>query len=374
MDLDESESSLPNDQERERRFFGFGFSSLSFSDSEAPPAAPGPSKRDNTSDDSMSSRVVRYDSYNATTGHQSKSESIQEENDRNRAENISHPFLRKFLLRSPMPDHRKRSPRRTIEYPPPRVAFDPISERDENSPLLNSSTTTTAVEDPFLAKIGGRETSEKEKQAKRCQMASIFLTDYERARPPTLPSKLDSISDTTLRIHKLRYSFLWRSLTNLAVIALFIACCFEGDESVLLPFSFKIFAISVLSSDIAMQRKLNLPDSGLAAPMLTLMACMLIEMLVIVTWSIPGRFLFSSIPTPLALFYWSEKARNAFEALRRIAPIVGRVLALELLLILSFAAVACRLYSHFESFATLSTAWLSLFQCKSVSTGLSSSP
>lgn len=364
MFLDESESSsLPNDQERDRRFFGFGFSSLSFSDSEAPPAPPAPSSTRENSDSSMSSRVVRYDGYNAT-GHQSKSESIQEENDRSRAENISHPFLRKFLLRSPMPDHRKRSPRRTIQYPPPRVAFDSISERDESSPLLNSTPTRTAVEDSFLVKIGGRETSEKEKQAKRCQMASIFLTDYERARPPTLPSKLDSISDTTLRIHKLRYSFLWRSLTNLAVIALFIACCFEGDESVLLPFSLKIFSISVLSSDIAMQRKLNLPDGGLTTPMLILMACMLIEMLVIVTWNIPGRFLLSSIPTPLALFYWSEKARNAFEALRRIAPIVGRVLALELLLILSFAAVACRLYSRFESFATLSTAWLSLFQCK----------
>jgi hypothetical protein len=77
-----------------------------------------------------------------------------------------------------------------------------------------------------------------------------------------------------------------------------------------------------------------------------------------------GRFLVSSIAKPITLFYCSGKARNALEAVGRITPIVLRVVAMELLLILSFAAVACRLYSNFESFRDLSTAWLSLFQCK----------
>ena len=51
------------------------------------------------------------------------------------------------------------------------------------------------------------------------------------------------------------------------------------------------------------------------------------------------------------------------EALARIARTVIRVLLIEVVLILSFAAVACRLFQDFESFDHLSIAWLSLFKC-----------
>ena len=39
-----------------------------------------------------------------------------------------------------------------------------------------------------------------------------------------------------------------------------------------------------------------------------------------------------------------------------------RVILMELLLILMFAAVACRLFQEYDSFHDLSTAWLSLFE------------
>ena len=77
----------------------------------------------------------------------------------------------------------------------------------------------------------------------------------------------------------------------------------------------------------------------------------------------PRRFLVTSVLKPLVLFYASEKARQAFVSITSISPIISRVLALELLLILSFAAVACHLYSHHQNFSTLSASWLSLFQC-----------
>lgn len=72
--------------------------------------------------------------------------------------------------------------------------------------------------------------------------------------------------------------------------------------------------------------------------------------------------IFSSVFKPLVLFYVSTKARDALEALGRIVSTVLRVLIVEMLLILMFAAVACRLFTGYESFSDLSTAWLSLFE------------
>ena len=83
-------------------------------------------------------------------------------------------------------------------------------------------------------------------------------------------------------------------------------------------------------------------------------------------WAKPNRdfvVLYSSIAKPIVLYYISRQARHAMEALVRIARTVIRVLVIELVLILSFAAVACRLFNDFESFDHLSVAWLSLFKC-----------
>ena len=76
-----------------------------------------------------------------------------------------------------------------------------------------------------------------------------------------------------------------------------------------------------------------------------------------------GRMvLMSSLFKPLVLFYVSQRARDALQALARIFRIVVRVIVMELLLILMFAAVACRLFGHDPSFENLSSSWLSLFE------------
>jgi len=74
--------------------------------------------------------------------------------------------------------------------------------------------------------------------------------------------------------------------------------------------------------------------------------------------------LYSSIWKPIVLYYISSQARHAMEALMRIARTVVRVLVIEMVLILSFAAVACRLFQDFDPFDHLSVAWLSLFKCE----------
>lgn len=195
-------------------------------------------------------------------------------------------------------------------------------------------------------------------------VASIFLSDYEQARSPTLRSASD-VSRATLFIHCCRYSFLWKIAKALAVCSLFFASCFEGNESIVLPFSLNIFFIIILSADLLMQRKLSVSNGNWTLPTLVMATALSMEMLFVIRFPwLRGRFIISSIAKPIVLFYCSAKARNAIEAVVRIVPIVSRVLALELLLILSFAAVACRLFANFESFRDLPTAWVSLFQCK----------
>jgi membrane protein DedA with SNARE-associated domain len=73
--------------------------------------------------------------------------------------------------------------------------------------------------------------------------------------------------------------------------------------------------------------------------------------------------LFSAWLKPLVFFYASARAREAVEALSRIARMVTRILLIEVFLILTFAAVACRLFHEYDSFKTLSRSWLSLFEC-----------
>eukprot|EP00548_Thalassiothrix_antarctica_P004586 CAMPEP_0194139512 /NCGR_PEP_ID=MMETSP0152-20130528/9144_1 /TAXON_ID=1049557 /ORGANISM="Thalassiothrix antarctica, Strain L6-D1" /LENGTH=711 /DNA_ID=CAMNT_0038837375 /DNA_START=519 /DNA_END=2654 /DNA_ORIENTATION=- len=111
-----------------------------------------------------------------------------------------------------------------------------------------------------------------------------------------------------------------------------------------------------------MKRSLMVPLGDWTNPMIIMMSGLCLEMLAVRMVGIRVRFFIFSAAKPIAIFKYSEKARNAFRALKRIVPIVVQVLALELFLILSFAAVACTLYSDFDSFHNLSTAWLSLFQ------------
>jgi hypothetical protein len=233
--------------------------------------------------------------------------------------------------------------------------------------LLHTTKHEYVDEATVQARVSSSPEKKEEQQKlrkKATKIAAVLLLDYERARPPTLPTDLELISMETLRFHNWRYSRVWVGLTRLATVAFFLASCYESEQRISLayPFALNAFAILVFLVDMGLQRMLGLPDENWTKPMLITMAVLLAEMIFVLITGIRGRFLYTSIAKPIALFYSSDKARNALEALRRIAPIVTRVLALELLLILSFAAVACRLYSFNESFATLSKAWLSLFQ------------
>ena len=98
-------------------------------------------------------------------------------------------------------------------------------------------------------------------------------------------------------------------------------------------------------------------------PMVVLLFTLTVEM--VCNIGVTDTILWSGSLKPIALFYLSNKAKNALEALNRIFRIVLRVLVMELFLILCFATVACQLYSTYDSFHDLSTSWLSLFQCKS---------
>jgi hypothetical protein len=68
--------------------------------------------------------------------------------------------------------------------------------------------------------------------------------------------------------------------------------------------------------------------------------------------------IFTSIFKPLVFFYFSAKARDSLEALLRISRIVMRVLLVEFGLILTFAAVACRMFGNHDSFHTLARSWV----------------
>lgn len=150
-----------------------------------------------------------------------------------------------------------------------------------------------------------------------------------------------------------------------AVMLWFVAAGFEGKEGWL---SYACIcnglALGAFLIDMGLRHLIGLRPEPLRNAMLAFMTASSLELVYRVSGSRNSapRFWITSACKPVALFYISEKARQAAVSIARIAPIVSRVLALELLLILSFAAVACRLYAQYESFATLSQSWLSLFQ------------
>ena len=266
-------------------------------------------------------------------------------------------FLRRFLLKFPFINSTELLKERKV---PPIGESSPLLVGDGSVVDIYGRKDSTFVEGSFTV-----HHKSKEEWAKSILMASISLRDYELARPPTLPPNLESISQGTLITHKLKYSSLWRIFTNAATFALFFSSGLESQGVTALSFSLNLIAILIFSADIWMQGNLGFCYGTWAISTIAMMAALLIEMLLVVSFPcMRGRFLVSSIAKPITLFYCSGKARNALEAVGRITPVVLRVVAMEMLLILSFAAVACRLYSDFESFRDLSTAWVSLFECK----------
>ena len=218
-------------------------------------------------------------------------------------------------------------------------------------------------------------------------LAAAFLQDYENNRPPTFSADFLDVSQGSLALYRVKFSALYQVLTVVAVLCLFCSSgleSFAADESRLVLTVLNLFALTVLSVDLWMRHELSSsavrythhhPSSAhlrarhsrserLIKPVIMFAIILGLEntaRLVLVTRT-DSLVLFSSFFKPLVLFYVSSQARDALEALGRIIRIVVRVLAIELLLILMFAAVACRLFQAHDNFRDLPTAWLSLFE------------
>ena len=214
-------------------------------------------------------------------------------------------------------------------------------------------------------------------------IAAAFLQDYEANRPPSLPSDLPDISDHQLALFHLKFSgFFYPFILGLATFGLFVSSALEGFDQTqhqrLALTLLNVFAVATLCFDMWIRRELSdHPHHYYQQPHVTtrttrsakLALPLILFCLVLVLENVSRYFvtddsivLFASIFKPLALFYVSSQARDALEALRRIIRIVTRVLIMEMLLILMFAAIGCRLFPSHESFQDLSTSWLSLFK------------
>jgi two pore calcium channel protein len=218
-------------------------------------------------------------------------------------------------------------------------------------------------------------------------VAAALLQDYEANRPPAFSSELSDITETQILLHSVKFSGPFSLLLTVATLALFVSSGFESFadsiESRIILTALNFFSLTVFGVDMwirnefrsshyhyshrhpsrPVSRGRSSRSERLIKPLMLFSIVLGLENLarLLVTRN-SSLVLFSSFFKPLVLFYASSQARDALEALRRIIRIVVRVLVIELLLILMFAAVACRLFSDYDRFQDLSTSWLSLFE------------
>ena len=259
---------------------------------------------------------------------------------------------------------------------PSKKDSDLSFQASEASPLLGDSFL------PSFASVRSTDTPSRRRlnaTQNYVALAASFLRDYEGGRAPTLSTDLDDVTDRQLRLYEYKFGgYSFQASIILASIAIFASSMLEGFD---VPQEYKLYltALNLIGSSVFMvdiwfrsqlrgnpdqtQHTRTSRSERLVKPVILFAIILAVENIarVIVT---PDNdiVLFSSLFKPLVLFYTSSKARDALEALRRIIRIVVRVLAMELLLILMFAAVACRLFREFNNFVDLSTAWLSLFE------------
>ena len=212
-------------------------------------------------------------------------------------------------------------------------------------------------------------------EQKSAFIAACFLRDYERGQPPTLSNTFSEISCRQLIIYHITHSIYWRLLgRSLATIALFIPSFDRRfPTSILHTYSTAIFA-----TDMYMKDQLLKMHVGKIKKIQTdriwfdLMKCFLfimsthtlLELFFLNNHMIHDISRAVSVFKPVVFFYQSRRARDALEAISRISKKVLKVIVIEMVLILVFATVACRLYYKHESFESLSRSWLSLFACE----------
>ena len=296
----------------------------------------------------------------------------------------------------------------------------PANNKNENTPLLplydDDEDTTTFPGHHHLHRHSVQHGHQKLYPSTHLQrhsfdqisVAVAFLKDYEAGRPPTLPSNVSKISPWQMGLCRLKFSTGYSLALGSAMMSLFLSSALEGASStesnvrLQMLSALNMYALVVFGTDMWVRNQFQSinyykhrpQQQRLAAtasrrispsrPALPIMvetrksqANLLTRPLFLFglflcfenlgwLWAKPDRdfvVLYSSIAKPIVMYYISRQARHAMEALVRIARTVIRVLVIELVLILSFAAVACRLFHDFESFDHLSVAWLSLFKC-----------
>lgn len=219
------------------------------------------------------------------------------------------------------------------------------------------------------ATIGKHVSSEK-----AISIASCFIMDYEAGRSPTLSSDFHNISDFQLRIYRFQHSFLWRWLGLYpAMFFLFMA----NFRSRILTAALHVEAVMIFLVDIIIRRHLYTKEWKMHEDGQKERQFQKATLVFLVVHGIQSCLWFFghhseksfstlvvSLFKPLLFFYISPRARATLEALLRIGRTIARVMVIELFLILTFAAVACRLYYDQDGFQSLATSWLSLFQCK----------
>lgn len=205
-------------------------------------------------------------------------------------------------------------------------------------------------------------------------VAAFFLMDYEAGRPPTLSPNFDKITQWQLKIYRIHFSWGWRLFgIALPTVALFLA----HSQSNLVTALMHSYAILFFLIEVWMREQLYAKEPSsdeyhserrLNRPLVLFFIVLGLESWV---WYIfppdptaKAPALVSSIFKPVVFFYISLQARHALEGLSMISRIVVRVIMIEMMLILAFAAVGCRLFREHESFKDLSSSWLSLFERK----------
>ncbi|GAX17248.1 hypothetical protein FisN_10Lh105 [Fistulifera solaris] len=260
----------------------------------------------------------------------------------------------------------------------------------EGSPLLDPS-----------GSGGPSKSIERRASAKRpsyVQLAAAFLRDYEASRPPVFGGcGLEEISERQVKLHEFRYgNCIYPVVLGIATVALFLSCFFEGfgnqqDDQAALT-ALNAFAVIVYSFDLLIARDLyklsmnprfssmlgdraglfkeNLAyssrNNSFGQPLMLFCGLLFLENCTKLVIS-PDRSLviFSSTFKPVALFYVSSLAREALTVLGMIFPEVVRVLSMDGLLHLLFAAIATRLFQKHDGFEHLGASLLSLFELSS---------
>ena len=207
---------------------------------------------------------------------------------------------------------------------------------------------------------------------KAISIAACFLTDYEAGRSPTLSSDFHNISDFQLRVYRFQHSFCWRWLGLYpAMFFIFMA----NFPSQIWTAALHVEAVLIFLVDMNIRRHFCTKEWCLhddsqkelhfhKAALVFLVVHGIQSCLWFFWYHAEESFatLVVSLFKPLLFFYISPRARAALEALIRIGRTLARVVAIELFLILTFAAVACRLYYNEDGFQSLAMSWLSLFQ------------